>query len=180
MTGSGPATFKAAHQWQHAGRHLSSGVLREAFGCYPSGVVSICAMVEGDNGPEAAGMVASSFVAVSIEPPLVAFCVQWSSTTWPRLAKVPRLGVSVLAEAQDSLAQQMASKDGDRFKGLELHVSDGAVFVEGAAAWMLCSVDSVLAAGDHGIVLMRIEALTTSATTSSLVFHRSRFRNLAP
>ncbi|MGQ4596376.1 flavin reductase [Nocardia sp. R6R-6] len=165
---------------QHSGEQLSAGVLREAFGCYPSGVVSICAMMDGADGPEAVGMVASSFVTVSFEPPLVAFCVQWSSTTWPRLAGAPRLGVSILAEAQGALAQQMASKHGDRFKGLDLHVRDTAVFVEGAAVWMLCSVESTFDAGDHGIVLLRIEALTTSATASSLVFHRSKFRALAP
>ena len=126
-------------------------------------------------------MVASSFVTVSLDPPLVAFCVQWTSTTWPRLEQAPYLGISVLAESQDHVAGQVASKNRDRFEGLDIHVSDeGAIFVKKATAWMLCSVESTINAGDHGVVIMRIEGLSKYTETDPLVFHGSRFRALAP
>ena len=66
--------------------------LREAFGHFPSGVVAVCADVDG----ERIGMAASTFVPVSLEPPLVAFCVQNTSTTWPKLADLEHVGISVL------------------------------------------------------------------------------------
>src|SRR5918997_4998820 len=71
--------------------------LRRAYGCFPSGVTAICTLVDG--APD--GMAASSFTSVSLDPPLVSVCVQNTSTTWPRLRHLPRLGVSVLAESQD-------------------------------------------------------------------------------
>ena len=154
---------------------LDARALRTAFGRFPSGVVAVCALVDG----KPAGLTASTFVPVSLDPPLVAFCVQWTSTTWPLLEGVPRVGVSVLGEAHDSAARQLAARTGDRFAGLTLEATaDGAVLIDGSAAWLDCSLDSVVPAGDHGIVLLRVHALTTRAEVDPLVFHGSAFRGL--
>lgn len=164
---------------QHSAGDLDSMVLRQAFSCFPSGVVGICGAVPGPDGPTPVGMAASSFVSVSVSPPLVAFCVQWTSTTWPRLERLPRLGISVLGENHDHVAGQLASKTADRFAGLSLRVTSGsAIFIEGASAWLECSVKEVLAAGDHGIVLMTVNGLTMSPNVEPLVFHGSAFRSL--
>jgi flavin reductase (DIM6/NTAB) family NADH-FMN oxidoreductase RutF len=54
------------------------------------------------------------------------------------------------------------------------------MFLDGAAAWLDCSVDGELEAGDHGIVLFRIHDLDADAGVAPLVFHGSRYRSLAP
>lgn len=149
--------------------------LRGTYACFPSGVVAVAALVDG--GPVC--MVASSFVAVSIEPALVAFCVQWSSQTWEALKDLPRIGISVLGDMHDVSVRRLASRAEDKFDNLGLSVSDeGAVFIDGAAAWLDCRIQSVVPAGDHGIVLLEIEALTTRQQCEPLVFHASRFRTL--
>src|SRR5918996_3296384 len=88
---------------------LSPTTLREAFGHFPSGVIAIAAEVDGTR----VGLAASTFVPVSLEPPLVSFCVQNTSETWPRLKDVARLGISVLGEAHDDAARALAAKTGD-------------------------------------------------------------------
>src|SRR5271156_7082722 len=100
--------------------------LREDFGHFPSGVVAIAAEVEGIR----VGLAASTFVPVSLEPPLVSFCVQNTSTTWPKLKNVRALGISVLGESHDDAARTLAAKTGDRFAGLETATnSNGADFI---------------------------------------------------
>jgi flavin reductase (DIM6/NTAB) family NADH-FMN oxidoreductase RutF len=154
---------------------IDSGALRRAFGAFPSGVVAVCGAVDGV--PH--GMAASSFVTVSLDPPLVAFCAQLTSTTWPRLEALPRIGVSVLGEAHDAVARQLASKVADRFASLPVHVTDdGAVFIDGCAAWLDCSVDELMPAGDHVIVLLRVHALSIYDGIRPLVFVGSDFRRL--
>ncbi len=154
---------------------LSAGQVREAYSCFPSGVVAICALVGG----EPAGLVASSFTAVSLQPPLVSFCIQNDSTTWPRLRDVTRLGLSVLSEAHDLACRQMSAKAGDRFAGLSIEANAaGAVFIHGAPAWIDCSVDSQIPAGDHRIVLLRVNALSAYPHVAPLVFYRSTFASL--
>ncbi|MDT2003869.1 flavin reductase family protein [Rhodococcus opacus] len=158
-----------------ANAELDSGILRSAFGQFPSGVVALCAEI--DEGP--VGMAASTFVAVSIDPPLVAFCVQNTSTTWPRLAVAGRVGISVLGEEHDVAARTLAAKTGNRFEGLDVTTTEnGAVFIKGASMWLDATVTEEVPAGDHAIVLMRINELEIK-NVAPIVFHGSRFRRLA-
>lgn len=149
--------------------------LRRAYGCFPSGVTAICAL----DGDEPVGIAASSFTSVSLDPGLVSVCVQNSSATWPRLCRMRRLGVSVLAEEQNQACQKLALKTGNRFAGVEWSArQDGAVFVHGAVAWLSCSIHEQIPAGDHAIVLLAVHALRAEPERPPLVFHGSRFRQL--
>lgn len=155
---------------------VKTAVLRAAYGRFPSGVVAICAL--RDRQP--VGIAASSFVAVSIEPSLVAVCVQHTSTTWPRLADGPRLGLSILGDKHDRACRQLAAKNGDRFAGLDWSATtDGAIFLHEAATWLDCSVHENVTAGDHDIILLRVEAVEMHEGVGPLVFHGSNFHSLS-
>lgn len=150
--------------------------LRNVFGCFPSGVTAVCAEVDG----EPVGMAASSFTSVSVEPPLVSVCVQNSSETWPRLRATGRIGLSVLSDGQDSVCRSLSTKHGDRFAGVQWSRSDdGAIFIEGAAAMLDCTLYGELPAGDHAIALLQIRQVHAEVDAAPLVFHGSRFRRLA-
>ncbi len=149
--------------------------LREAFGHFPSGVIAIAAEVEGT----LIGLAASTFVPVSLDPPLVSFCVQNSSTTWPKLKDLPLLGISVLGEAHDAAAKSLAAKTGDRFAGLETKSTDGgAVFIHGTSVWLESAIEQLVPAGDHTIVVLRVHDITVHDDVAPIVFHRSTFRKL--
>ncbi|TRW87920.1 flavin reductase family protein [Mycolicibacterium sp. 018/SC-01/001] len=154
---------------------LSPSTLREAFGHFPTGVIAIAAEVDGTR----VGLAASTFVPVSLEPPLVSFCVQNTSTTWPRLIDAPYLGISVLGEAHDAAARTLAAKTGDRFAGLETTSTErGAVFIEGTSVWLESSIEQQVPAGDHTIVVLRVSRITVHPEVAPIVFHRSTFRRL--
>jgi flavin reductase (DIM6/NTAB) family NADH-FMN oxidoreductase RutF len=156
-------------------RELTASTLREAFGHYPSGVVAIAAEVAGVRH----GLAVSSFVPVSLDPPLVSFCIQNASTTWPRLKDSPVLGISVLGEDHDQAARALAAKTGDRFAGLQTVSKDsGAVFVAGTGLWLETAIEQTIPAGDHSIVVLLVTEVTMDAAVAPIVFHRSAFRRL--
>jgi flavin reductase (DIM6/NTAB) family NADH-FMN oxidoreductase RutF len=155
--------------------NLTPSLLREAFGHFPSGVIAIAAEVDG----ERVGLAASTFVPVSLDPPLVSFCVQNTSTTWPKLQGLPVLGISVLGEAHDAAAKTLAAKTGDRFAGLETKSTDGgAVFIHGTSVWVESVIEQLVPAGDHTIVILRVSDITVHQDIAPIVFHRSAFRKL--
>ncbi|MGO4145662.1 flavin reductase family protein [Paenarthrobacter sp. YAF11_1] len=154
-----------------------SALLRETFSCFPSGVAALSAEVGGQKEV----LVASSFtVGVSMDPPLVMFAVQNSSTTWPLLRQADRIGISVLGNAHASACRQLAAKDrSGRFTGIDVLTTDGgAVLIGGSPVWFECSIHAEYAAGDHTVVLLEIKALYADKAVDPLVFQGSRFRQL--
>lgn len=149
--------------------------LRRVFATFPTGVVAMAALVDGSP----VGIAASSFVSVSLDPPLVSVCVAHSSTTWPVLRRARRLGISVLGAHQEVAGRQLAARGVDRFADLSWRATaDGAVLLAGASAWLDCGVERQVPAGDHDIVLLRVHDLGADPRVPPLVFHGSAYRRL--
>lgn len=153
------------------GPGLGPATVKRAFAGFPTGVTALCRTVDG----RPAGMVVSSFVAVSVEPPLVSICLERTSRTWPRLRGAAQLGISVLAQWQAAACRDLAGSADQRFRAVDwVEAVDGAVFLHGAVAWFSCAVERELDAGDHHLVLLRVTAAGFDADRSPLVVHGGR------
>jgi flavin reductase (DIM6/NTAB) family NADH-FMN oxidoreductase RutF len=153
---------------------LGQAQLRRVFAAFPTGVAAVAAVIGG----EPAGLAASSFVSVSLDPPLVSVCVAHTSTTWPALRSADRLGISVLGDHQEQASRQLSSPAAKRFAGLDWRATaGGAVLLSEASAWFDCSLEQEIPAGDHDIVLLRVHDLGASEIMP-LVFHGSGYRQL--
>ncbi|MGH3200828.1 MAG: flavin reductase family protein [Streptosporangiaceae bacterium] len=154
---------------------LTPDVLRGAFANFPSGITAVAAIRDG----RPRGLAASSFTSVSLDPPLVSVCIARTSTTWPALRTAPRIGLSVLAQEHGHVARALAAQGIDRFAEVSWErTAQGAVFVDGSALWLDCTRYDELPAGDHQIVLLRIQQVWTYPGVAPLIFHGSRFREL--
>jgi flavin reductase (DIM6/NTAB) family NADH-FMN oxidoreductase RutF len=149
--------------------------LRRVFSAFPTGVTAVAGLADG----VPVGLAASSFTSVSLEPALVSVCADLRSSTWPVLRTLPRLGISVLGAHHEEACRRLSSKSGDRFAALDTRVSaDGAVFVEGASAWLDCSIEAEYPAGDHDIIVFRVHDLDADLGVAPLVFRGGAFRRL--
>lgn len=160
---------------------VASGIdplrFRQILGHYPTGVVVITATVDGV--PH--GMAANSFVSVSLDPPLVAFCADHGSTTWPVLRRAGRFAVNVLGTDDEQLCRTFARKGADRFSEVAWSAGpNGSPRLDGALAWIDCVTDDVRAVGDHDMVVGRVLALSDLADGDPLLFFRGRYARLAP
>ncbi|MFI0485892.1 flavin reductase family protein [Actinomadura sp. 9N215] len=150
---------------------------RSVLSRFATGVVAVTGVEPGSGRPT--GLVANSFTSVSLDPPLVAFCVAHTSTTWPRLRPADRLCVNILSEAQLHVSTRLALSGGDKFAGLDWTESPGgAPIIDGALAWIECSVDQEHAAGDHMIVVARVHALAEHRDDPPLIFYKSAYGTL--
>ncbi|MEU9022146.1 flavin reductase family protein [Actinomadura sp. NPDC048394] len=151
---------------------------RQVMGRFATGVVAITAVEPGTARPT--GLAANSFTSVSLDPPLVAFCVAHTSTTWPRLRGADRLCVNILGERQLEICERLALKGGDKFDGIGWTESpSGAPAIDGALAWIECSVEQEHTAGDHDIVVARVHALDENHDGRPLVFYRGAYGGIA-
>jgi 3-hydroxy-9,10-secoandrosta-1,3,5(10)-triene-9,17-dione monooxygenase reductase component len=150
---------------------------RRVLGNFASGVAVVtAAAAEGETGP--AGFACQSFSSLSLDPPLVAFMVGRTSTTWPRIARAGAFCVNVLAAHQGELCRGFAVSGADKFAGVAYDAApaSGAPRLTGTLAWIDCTIHAVHTGGDHLIVVGRVDALGASdEDRAPLLFHKGRF-----
>lgn len=145
--------------------------LRDVLAAVPTPVVFIGAV--GPDGPT--GMVAGSFVGLSLEPPLAAVAFQRTSSTWPVLRAAGRLGVSVLAAPHADRVRTLAGPARHRLDGSDHRIDGGAVLLEDAAAHLVTRVNRIDDAGDHDLAILEVlGADVVDPAALPLVFHSSR------
>lgn len=148
--------------------------LRRCFGRFPSGVVAVVGLAAG----VPRGMIVNSFTAVSLDPPLVSLCVAHTSSTWPILAKLPVLGLSVLAEHHEGVASALSARTNDKFANVDLQrTPSGAAFVRGSSLWLECAIVSEIRVGDHDVVVLKICDLR-SHSAAPMIFLDSAYRRI--
>ncbi|HEV7712934.1 MAG TPA: flavin reductase family protein [Asanoa sp.] len=149
--------------------------MREVLGHFPSGVT----VVTGIDGGGPAGFACQSFHALSLDPPLVCFCVGRSSTTWPRIRASGRFAVNILGAGHEQLSRTFARSGGDKFDGVDWSPSPlGSPLLDEAVAWVDCRIGAVYDGGDHEIVVGAVTALEAIGG-EPLVFFRGEYRGLA-
>jgi len=151
---------------------------RDTLAHFPSGLT----VIAGRDGTEPIGFTCQSFYSVSIDPPLVSFCVTRTSTTYPRLARSGQFSVNVLAHHQTHLANQFARSGTDKWDGVEWTWStEGNPLIADTTAWLDCAAWAEHEAGDHLIVIGQV--LSTSEPNSCcpdpLLFFKSKYSHLA-
>ncbi|MFF5360982.1 flavin reductase family protein [Streptomyces scabiei] len=161
---------------------------RRVLGAFATGVTVITAPAPGPPAQAGApapaeppaGFACQSFSSLSLDPPLVAFMVGRTSTTWPRIARAGVFCVNVLGADQGELCRRFAVSGADKFAGVAHTPAPvtGSPRLAGAAAWIDCAIHAVHTGGDHLIVVGRVEALDTDDETMPLLFHRGRFGGL--
>lgn len=146
---------------------------RQVLGSYPTGVVVITALDE-DSNP--AAMVVGTFTSVSLDPPLVGFLPDKSSSSWPKIEQAGRFCVNVLGSDQQNICRQMAAKGADKFAGVGYALSDHNLPVlADAIASIECQIHSVTEAGDHWFVLGQVLRMLVNRDEDPMLFHRGRY-----
>jgi len=177
-TGAGGAHSGSA---PHAGGPDVGGIdearFRQVLGHFPTGVT----VVTGRDPAGPVGLSVNSFTSVSLDPPLVALCVNRVSTTWPRIRDIGRFTVNILSADQELVSRTFASHGADRFAGIGWHPSpSGSPVLEGALAWLDATVEVEHDAGDHLLVIGRVFGLDVAGDGSPLVFYRGGYGRFEP
>jgi flavin reductase (DIM6/NTAB) family NADH-FMN oxidoreductase RutF/DNA-binding IclR family transcriptional regulator len=162
-----------------AGAHaLDSRRFRQVLGNYPTGV-SVITAIDVHGVP--VGMAVGTFTSVSLDPPLVAFLPDKTSTSFPRIRTAASFCVNVLAADQDDVCRAFAARGGDKFAEISWSPApSGAPRLDGVAAWIDCDLHSVGDAGDHLLVMGRVRDLDGDGNKLPLVFFQGGYGRFSP
>ena len=148
---------------------------RQAMSRFATGV-AIATAFGADGQPH--GLTVNSFVSVSLDPPLVSFCIDRGALALAHFLEAPGFAIHVLSEEQEELSSRFARRGKDRFQGLAWSRGQtGAPLLAQALALFECERRQAIAAGDHYILLGEVKH-ATAGSGAPLLYFESRYRRL--
>ena len=149
---------------------------RAIFRGHPAGV----AIITLRDGERPVGFTATSVISVSADPPVVAFSVLGTSSSWPALSRADSVVIHFLDAGSEKLAARFAVSGIDRFEAVGwTALESGEPRLADVATWAKCRILSRNGAGGSFVVLAEIEAAAVGASREPMVYHDRSFRTLA-
>jgi len=148
---------------------------RDTLGRFCSGVTVITSM----SGGEPVGMTCQSFSSVSLHPPLVMFIPAKTSRAWPMMQRAGFFAVNFLASDQEDVSTTFATKGVDKFAGIDWTpaAATGAPLLPGTLGHVDCTIHAVYEAGDHYLVVGRVQDLQVGKDGDALLFYRGAYHS---
>ena len=148
-------------------------LFRRTSGMFATGVLVVTTGREGSFR----AITVNSFTTVSLDPTLLLICMAKSSRTLPVMLDSRSLTVNVLREDQEEISRIFASstiEDGLDRVAWEIGLVGTPVLAD-CLAYFHCRVDETYEAGDHIIVLARVEEAQIGDEGRPLIFFRGRY-----
>ena len=154
----------------HQAGPVDGKLLRNVCGHFVTGVTVITSGV----GEQAAGTTVNSFTSVSIDPPLVLFCLHKESRLHAVVQESGKYVVNFLAGRQERVARNFAARDRAAMTEVNHHASvTGAPVLSDALAFLSCELVDEFRGGDHGIFIGQVVELGVLRTAQEpLIFFR--------
>jgi 3-hydroxy-9,10-secoandrosta-1,3,5(10)-triene-9,17-dione monooxygenase reductase component len=145
---------------------------RDVLGRFATGVTVVTSLSAG----RPVGMTAQSFASVSLSPPMVLFCPAKTSRAWPLMEEAGFFCVNFLAEGHEELSVRMATKADEKFDGVSWSPSkSGAPLIDGVLGHVDCTVHAVHDAGDHYVVIGRVQAMELGDDDAPLLYYKGGY-----
>ena len=128
--------------------------LKDAFARYATGVTVVSCLPE--NG-EPVGLTVNSFTSVSLDPPLVLWCLEGRSSLSEAFVQSKSYAVSILASDQQAFSNRFATPGHHGFKPEEAETYvTGCPLLKGRVAGFDCDIVERISAGDHTILIGQV------------------------
>jgi flavin reductase (DIM6/NTAB) family NADH-FMN oxidoreductase RutF len=124
-------------------------------------------------------LTANSFTSVSLDPPLLLVCIANNSGSAEVLRGIDDFAVNVLQIGQQPVSNLFAGKSEDRFAGTRWEVGEyGAPILPSSLGIFECKRDALHEAGDHFILVGRVEKASFEPRRDPLLYFRGKYRRL--
>ncbi len=146
--------------------------LKNAFGRFATGIAVAACRGEAN---AITAITVNSFTSVSLEPPLVLWCLENRASTYSAFMASESYAVSILRSSQQAASQRFAHflPDGPREEEFETLTTGAPVLRERLAAFD-CKIVARHAAGDHVILVGEVVQFD-SADGAPLIYYASNY-----
>jgi len=150
---------------------------RHALGNFATGITVMTATsADGSR----VGVAANSFNSVSLDPPLILWSIEKTSSSFEVFKEASHFAVNVLAADQMNLSNHFAKRSEDKFADIKYAEGAGkAALLANCAAIFQCERYNVIEGGDHWIIIGKVIAFD-DAGKAPLLYHQGSYSLVMP
>ena len=131
-----------------------------------------------DEEGQPTGFTANSFTSLSLDPPLVLFCLSTSSNCLQAFTANPSFGVNILKESQQELSARFAKQDEAKFSGVSIRAGEtGVPLIPECLANLECHTKEIFPGGDHMIFVGEVKEIHLGEG-APLLFYRGTYHTI--
>jgi flavin reductase (DIM6/NTAB) family NADH-FMN oxidoreductase RutF len=147
------------------------------------GFVGACSLITTGADDMATGLVVTSGVSLTAEPPMILACINRSASSWPILKQTGVFGWSALGSAHQPVAERFSGVGGlkgqDRYQGAQwMTGATGARHLADAPLAFDCTVEEMIDRGTHSILIGRVQSILTNPDRGSLLYWNGAYHPL--
>jgi flavin reductase (DIM6/NTAB) family NADH-FMN oxidoreductase RutF len=156
---------------------FDSKAFRNALGCFPTGVAVVTTL---SSAAEHMGITVNSFTSVSLDPPLVLWCLDKKSDRYRAFTEARGYTISILGTDHQAVSSRLAKQGEHRLDGVPLEPTElGPPALTDSLAVFECENVTTHDAGDHAILIGRVVRFHRHEAGSPLVFFKGKYGALA-
>lgn len=155
---------------------MNSTDYKEALGKLPTGI----SIITTKFNDQLFGFTASSFTSLSLNPPLILFCLSKKAGSINAFRQNEKFAISILAENQLAISKHFSSVKQDKFTHIayQLGIYSNSPLIIDAVCWIECDKVQEYEGGDHIIFVGEVKSTCINNNLNPLIYFARNYRQL--
>ncbi len=154
---------------------MDARAYRHTLGSFATGVCVITVPDADHVHGHVLGMTANSFSSVSLDPPLVQWCIDFKAHRYAVYAAAPAFGVNILSGRQQALSRRFARENAHIVPDEMLTCEQHPLRLRNVAGFLACDVYETRPVGDHLVIVGRVTHFDAATDRTGLTFFRGKY-----
>ena len=154
---------------------MDARALRHTLGSFATGVCVITVADPDHVHGHVLGMTANSFSSVSLDPPLVQWCIDLKAHRYKVYAEARTFGINILSGRQQTLSRRFARANAHIVPSERLTADRHPLRLRDVAGFLACEQYETRTVGDHLVIVGRVTQFDGDTARTGLTFFRGKY-----
>ena len=149
--------------------------LRRALGGFATGVCVITVADPDHIDGHVVGMTANSFSSVSLDPPLVQWCLDLKAHRYALYAGAAHFGINILSAGHESLSRRFARENAHIVPEEGLTHAHDPLKLRDVVGYFACDLYESRLVGDHLVIVGEVTRFESDPAQDGLTFFKGKY-----
>jgi flavin reductase (DIM6/NTAB) family NADH-FMN oxidoreductase RutF len=160
---------------KHTDTGMDRKALRHAMGGFATGVCVITVADPDHIDGHVVGMTANSFSSVSLDPPLVQWCLDLQAHRYALYARAQTFGINILSAGHEALSRRFARENAHIVPEEGLTHAHDPLKIKDVVGYFACDLYESRLVGDHLVIVGEVRHFESDPAQAGLTFFKGKY-----